>query len=305
MFPTFDFVIPLIQPTDVREIRACLKVHSAPSINSSIAHHREKTVEQCQQQEIETLRAENIALRKQLERCQKMTALGELVSTTTHEFNNVLMTIMNWSKNGMRYEDKETRDKAFCKISEASNRAAKITKSVLGMARNRSEHFEKTDLAQIIEETMVLLERELQKYRISVEVNLGENIPEVAAIGNQIQQVLLNLLINARQAMPDGGRLLVQLTHEVQSNDVHLSVRDFGTGMNNETMRKIFEPYYSTKSGPDESGKGGTGLGLAACKNIIEAHGGKIRVESAIGKGTNFTVKLPIERPNSANSSAA
>ena len=140
---------------------------------TAIAHHREKTVDQCQQNELETLRAENTVLRKQLERCQKMTALGELVSTTTHEFNNVLMTIMNWSKNGMRYEDKETRDKAFSKISEASNRAAKITKSVLGMARNRSEHFEKTDLAKIIDETMVLLERELQKYRISVEVNLG------------------------------------------------------------------------------------------------------------------------------------
>jgi signal transduction histidine kinase len=256
-------------------------------------------VEQCQQNELEALRTENASLRQQLERCQKMTALGELVGTTTHEFNNVLMTIINWAKNGMRYDDKETRDKAFAKISEASNRAAKITKSVLGMARNRSEHFEQTNLAQIIDETMVLLERELQKYRIAVEVNLDENVPEVSAVGNQIQQVLLNLLINSRQAMPEGGRLLVNLCHDESSNSVHLSVRDFGTGMNDETMRKIFEPYYSTKEGPDESGKGGTGLGLAACKNIIEAHGGKIRVESALGKGTNFTIKLPVQRQKS------
>ena len=224
-----------------------------------------------------------------------MTALGELVSTTTHEFNNVLMTIMNYAKMGMRYDDKETRDKAFDKINQASNRAAKITNSVLGMARNRSEHFEQTDLKVIIDETMVLLERELQKYRISVEMDLGDNVPEVSAIGNQIQQVLLNLLINARQAMPEGGRLLIKLAHDQATSSVHLSVRDFGTGMADETMRKIFEPYYSTKEGPDESGKGGTGLGLAACKNIIEAHGGKIRVESAIGKGTNFTIKLPAE----------
>lgn len=253
----------------------------------------------CQQTEIDGLRDENTSLRKQLERCQKMTALGELVSTTTHEFNNVLMTIMNYAKMGMRYDDKETRDKAFDKISQASNRAAKITNSVLGMARNRSENFEQTDLKRIVDETMVLLERELQKYRIAVEMDLGENVPEVSAIGNQIQQVLLNLLINARQAMSEGGRLVIQLQHDQESNSAHLSVRDYGTGMNDETMRKIFEPYYSTKEGPDESGKGGTGLGLAACKSIIEAHGGRIRVESAVGKGTKFIIKLPVERQES------
>ena len=228
-----------------------------------------------------------------------MTALGELVSTTTHEFNNVLMTIMNYAKMGMRYDDKETRDKAFDKINQASNRAAKITNSVLGMARNRGESFEQTDLKRIIDETMVLLEREMQKYRISVEMELDDNVPEVSAVGNQVQQVLLNLLINARQAMTDGGRLVIKLQHDKETNSAHLSVRDYGSGMTDETMRKIFEPYYSTKEGPDESGKGGTGLGLAACKNIIEAHGGKIRVESAIGQGTNFVIKLPVERQTS------
>jgi signal transduction histidine kinase len=167
------------------------------------------------------------------------------------------------------------------------------------MARNRSEHFEQTDLKQIIDQTMVLLERELQKYRIAVEMDLGENIPEVSAIGNQIQQVLMNLLINARQAMPEGGRLLISLQHDQESNSAHLTIRDFGSGMDAETMQKIFEPYFSTKEGPDESGKGGTGLGLAACKNIIEAHGGKIRVESAIGQGTKFVIKLPVDRQKS------
>jgi signal transduction histidine kinase len=256
-------------------------------------------VNDCQQTNIDQLRNENASLRKQLERCQKMTALGELVSTTTHEFNNVLMTIMNYAKMGMRYEDKETRDKAFDKINQASNRAAKITNAVLGMARNRSEHFEATCLKKIIDETMVLLEREMQKYRISIEMNLGENVPEVSAVGNQIQQVLMNLLINARQAMPEGGRLLLSLEHDQPTGSVHLSVRDYGTGMNDETMRKIFEPYWSTKEGPDASGKGGTGLGLHACKSIIEAHGGKIRVESAVGQGTKFVIKLPVERQTS------
>ena len=253
-------------------------------------------VTQCQQNEIEQLRYQVAVLKKQLEQAQKMSALGELVSTTTHEFNNILMTIINYAKMGMRHQDQATRDKAFNKINQAGARAAKITNSVLGMARNRSDQFELTSLQSLIEQCMVLLERELNKYRISVEIEIEENLPEIPLIGNQIQQVLLNLLINARQAMANGGRLIVRVAQNLNANTVDLSVRDFGTGMPQETLRKIFDPYFSTKDGPDESGKGGTGLGLAACKTIINSHAGKIRVESSVGKGTCFTLMLPVER---------
>lgn len=249
--------------------------------------------------ELNELRSQIATLTKRLDQCQRMTALGELVGTTTHEFNNVLMTIINYAKMGMRHDDKATRDKAFDKINTAGMRATKITNAVLGMARNRSEHFEQTDLAGLIDETMVLMERELQKYRVSVDMQIEENLPAVSAIGNQIQQVFMNLLINARQAMSEGGELVVRLKKDAAGGTVDLSVRDHGTGMTEETMRKIFQPYFTTKAGPDESGKGGTGLGLATCKNIIEAHGGKIRVESSIGKGTCFTLKIPVESQKS------
>ena len=237
-----------------------------------------------QQNEIQRLRNEIDALKKQLDQSQRMTALGELVSTTTHEFNNVLMTIINYAKMGMRHDDKQTRDKAFDKINNAGMRAAKITNAVLGMARNRSEHFELTDVSKLIDESMVLLEREMQKYRISVDIDIDKDIPEISAIGNQVQQVLMNLLINARQAMSEGGQLVIKLKKNLQNNTVDLSVRDYGPGISQEKLRKIFDPFYSTKSGPDETGKGGTGVGLSTCKNIIEAHGGKIRVESSLGK---------------------
>ncbi len=253
----------------------------------------------CQQNEIQKLQDEIVALKKRLDQSQRMTALGELVSTTTHEFNNVLMTIINYAKMGMRHDDKETRDKAFDKINNAGMRAAKITNAVLGMARNRSEHFEMTDVAKLIDETMVLLEREMQKYRISVDMDIDENLPEVSVIGNQIQQILMNLLINARQAMSSGGQLVIKLKQNSQTNSVDLSVRDYGPGIPQDKLRRIFEPFYSTKSGPDESGKGGTGVGLSTCKNIIEAHGGKIRVESSVGKGTCFTLMLPMEKQKS------
>ena len=231
-------------------------------------------------------------LRQQLAQAQTLTALGELVGTITHEFNNVLMTIINYAKMGMRHKDTPTRDKCLDKIFSAAGRAAKITNTVLGMARNRSGGQEPTDLGKLIETTMVLLEREMNKYRIAVDKNF-KPIPEAMVNGNQIQQVLLNLLINARQAMPGGGRLLIKLSHDTQNDMIDLVVRDYGRGIPPDKLPHIFDSFFTTKSGPDASGKGGTGLGLSMCRDIIESHHGQIRVASTLGKGTAFTLKLP------------
>lgn len=222
-----------------------------------------------------------------------MAALGELTSTATHEFNNVLMTIINYARLGIRNRDDATRDKALDKILTASERAAKITGTILAQARNRSESFEATDLASLTQDTLVLLEREMNKYRISVTTEFAPDAAHALASGNQIQRVLLNLLINARQAMSEGGSLLIRLKNSNEAGLVELSVRDSGSGIPPETLPHIFDSFFSTKSGPDESGKGGTGLGLAACKEIIDAHRGKIRVESSVGVGTAFTIRLP------------
>ncbi|MBN2291569.1 MAG: sensor histidine kinase [Pirellulales bacterium] len=238
-------------------------------------------------------------LKQQLAQAQKMTALGELVSTTTHEFNNILMTIINYAKLGMRHRDNATREKAFDKILSAGNRAAKITNSVLGIARNRSTSLEPTDLVQLIEETLILLEREMNKYRIKVEKKFLP-IPEAVINGNQIQQVVLNLLINARQAMPSGGRLTIRITPAEETDMIDLVIRDYGTGIPADKLPKIFDSFYTTKQGPDESGKGGTGLGLSMCRDIIEAHHGRIRVDSSVGKGTAFTIKLPAAKPSNS-----
>ncbi|MCH2599320.1 MAG: sensor histidine kinase [Pirellulaceae bacterium] len=232
-------------------------------------------------------------LKKQLAETQKLTALGELVGTTTHEFNNILMTVLNYAKMGMRHKDDQTRDKAFDKILAASQRAAKITNAVLGMARNRSDIIEPTDLGKVIEDALVLLEREMSKYRISMEIELMD-VPETQCNGNQIQQVLLNLLTNARQAMDAGGTVWVKLEHHADENMNVLTVRDSGCGIPQEELPRIFDPFYSTKAGPDDSGKGGTGLGLSSCLNIIEAHQGHLKIESTVGIGTQFIIQLPI-----------
>lgn len=238
--------------------------------------------------------AEQIAwLKDQLAHAQRLTALGELLSTTTHEYNNLLMTIINYAKIGLRHKDDATRDKALEKILSAGNRAARITNGILGLARNRSADLVPTDLAKLVDDALVLLEREMSKYRVAME-RVFEPAPPAMANGNQIQQVLLNLLVNARQAMPNGGKVIVRISYDPQLQTVDLTVRDTGSGIEPTRLRRIFDPYYSTKDGPDATGKGGTGLGLSTCRDIIEAHHGKILVASTVGRGTAFTLRLPV-----------
>jgi signal transduction histidine kinase len=242
--------------------------------------------------ETRDLQAEVAQLRSDLQAAQQMTALGELVSTTTHEFNNVLTTILNYAKLGLRHTDDATRTRSLEKILSAAQRAEKLTSSVLGLARNRSADPAPTDLGALCDETLVLLERELQKYRVGVDRQY-EARGKAMVVGNQVQQVLMNLLTNARQAMPSGGQVIIRTADNAQTGTVDLSVRDTGPGIAMELLPRIFERGFSTKSGPDETGKGGAGLGLSACREMIEAQGGKIRVESAVGRGTQFTLRLP------------
>jgi signal transduction histidine kinase len=232
-------------------------------------------------------------LRRQLLEARKQSSLGELLGTTTHEFNNALTTILNYARMGLRHRDQPTRDKALERILSAGTRAAKITASVLSMSRSRSSRFEPVDLALLVEDVLVLLEREMMKYRVQVEREFAP-VPRVSANPGQLQQVLLNLLVNARQAMPNGGRLILRLSHDEAAGLVDVMVRDTGSGMPPEVMRRIFEPHFTTKSGPDETGKGGSGMGLSSCREIVEAHRGRIRVESAPGRGTAMTIRLPV-----------
>ncbi|MEX0678053.1 MAG: ATP-binding protein [Pirellulales bacterium] len=234
-------------------------------------------------------------LKEQLYQAQKLTALGELMSTTTHEFNNVLTTIINYAKMGQRHRDQETRDKAFGKILAAGQRAAKITHGILGFARNRPQGFEPTDLVKLVEDSLLLLEREMNKYHVVVERQF-QDVPLAMVNANQIQQVVMNLLVNARQAMPAGGHILIRLSHDAPGDTVDLAMRDTGSGIAPEKLPRIFDRYFTTKSGPDASGKGGTGLGLSFCRDIVETHHGRIRVESSVGKGTAITLKLPVAR---------
>jgi signal transduction histidine kinase len=243
-------------------------------------------------------------LEQRLVQCERLASIGELSSTTTHEFNNILMTILNYAKLGLRHKDDATRDKALSRILDAANRGAKITSTVLGLSRARATPPEPTNLVTLVDDTLVLLERELMKYRIDV-VKEFSPTPEILASTNQLQRLLLNLITNARQAIGENGTILIRIAHEPKSNAVVFTVRDNGKGIPAEVLPRIFEPFFTTKQGPDATGKGGTGLGLSACKEIVDEHRGRIRVESTVGKGTSFTIRFPAIQSSAASGPTA
>jgi signal transduction histidine kinase len=237
-------------------------------------------------------------LRQQLLQAQRLSSVGALASSVAHEFNNILTTIINYAKQALRAESAETdRTQALERILKGSQRAATIVHSMLGFARNNATRREPTDIVRLVEEVLLLTEKDLSKHRVQVETRFSGR-PQAEVVPGQIEQVLLNLIINARQAMPQGGRLRIEVRNNPRTQMVEIRVADSGVGISPENLRLIFEPFYTTKEA-DEHGHGGTGLGLSVCRQIIEQHQGRIRVESLVGKGATFTVKLPIKTEES------
>lgn len=244
------------------------------------------------EQENARLKAQIVALQDRLLQAQKLGSIGVLASSITHEFNNILTTVINYAKMGLRHRDAQTREKAFDKILAAGQRASKITTGMLAYARARGDRRDPLSLVQILQDVLVLVEKDLQKHRVQLETHfLDEPYAEVNA--GQIQQVLLNLIINGRQAMENGGTLTVTVRSNREERMGEIAIRDTGTGIPADKLQSIFDPFFSTKTA-DEQGRGGTGLGLALCKDIVDAHHGRIRVESAVGEGTCFTLRFPL-----------
>jgi signal transduction histidine kinase len=244
-----------------------------------------------------TAQAETEHLREQLLRAQRLSSVGTLASSVAHEFNNILTTLINYAKLGLKPDCSEaSKQQAFEKILKGSQRAALIISSMLGFARNHSTRRELADLIALVEEVLVLTEKDLSKHQIQIEKRYtGKLVAPV--VRGQIEQILLNLIINARQAMPRGGRLTNDVRSNAKTKMAEVCVCDTGVGIPPEQLRLIFEPFYTTKT-PDRNGHGGSGLGLSVCRQIIEQHQGRIRVESVVGKGSKFIVKLPLDTPH-------
>jgi signal transduction histidine kinase len=237
-------------------------------------------------------REEIEALRRQVVALQRVSSLGVLAGGVCHELNNALTPILNYAKLGLRNPDPAYRQRAFEKILEAAQRASAITGGVLGLARPQADRREPTDLVRLAEEVVLLVGKDLTRGRVQLDFQtVGRPFARVNPA--QIQQVLLNLIINARQAMPQGGTVRLRVAENAATRMAELVVVDTGVGIAPSDLRRIFEPFFTTKTGPDSSGLGGTGLGLSVCRDIVEAHHGRLRAESRIGQGTTFTLRLP------------
>lgn len=247
---------------------------------------------QSHEEEVRALREQIDGLTAQLMQAQKMSSVGALASSITHEFNNILTTVINYSKMGLRHKDAASREKAFNKILNAGQRAAKITTGMLAFARGTGNRHEPTDLVGLVEDVLVLVEKDLHVHRINLQTDFTA-CPWAAVCTHQIQQVLLNLIINARQAMRPGGRMIVSVGENEADGMAEIAVRDSGSGIPADKLPKIFDAFFSTKE-VDDGGRGGTGLGLSVCRDVIEAHHGRIRVASTVGQGTTFTLRFPL-----------
>lgn len=239
-------------------------------------------------------------LESQLLQAQKLESLGTLAGGIAHDFNNILGVIMGYSallKDGS-LDDAGARRSTEA-IERASERGAGLVSQLLTFARKSETVFASVSVNEIVRDALSLLYETFPR-TIRIESNLNEDIPMVTGDVTQLHQVLMNLCINARDAMPDGGSVVIttalvadenvppKLNREGRSRYVALTVRDSGVGMDEETKRQIFDPFFTTK----EAGKG-TGLGLALVYSIASNHGGSVDVESEPGSGTAFTVYLP------------
>jgi signal transduction histidine kinase len=228
----------------------------------------------------------------QLLQAEKLAALGQTISGVAHELNNPLATILTWAEQlSQRPVDEKTRRGLETILSE-SERAARIVRNLLTFARKRQSTRSMVDLNHVVRDTLTLRAGEQRTANITVVHALSSGLPQVFADAHQVQQVLLNLMINAEQAMLQangGGTLVVRSWYDRDSESVVLEINDDGPGIAEELQPKIFDPFFTTK----EVGEG-TGLGLAVAYAIIQEHGGRIRLASKSGTGASFWVELPV-----------
>ena len=245
-----------------------------------------------------------LMLERQVRQSQKMDALGRLAAGVAHDFNNLLTIVSGMAELALRDPASSEGVRGYLReIDAAGQRAAMLTRQLLGLSRHDSFTPVVLDLNDVVADGARLFVRLLPP-DIAVEVELAKVAPRVRADLGQLEQVLLNLVVNARDAMPTGGRL--SITTGAEDGFATIAVSDTGAGMSDDVRAHVFEPFFTTK-GPDR----GTGLGLSTVDAIVSRASGDVRVATALGKGTTFTVRLPrtsepiTRRPPSRGATAA
>jgi two-component system, NtrC family, sensor kinase len=228
-----------------------------------------------------------VRLEDQLMQVEKLSSIGLLAAGIAHEVNTPITGISSYTQMLLKQTpETDSRKPILEKIEKQTFRAAEIVNGLLNFARLNGSEFADLNLNQLIRESLSLLDHQLRQGHVRVDQNLDETIPPVYGNGGKLQQVFINLFLNARDAMSSGGALKVRTS--MNDTMVVIDVHDTGAGISEENIKKIYDPFFTTKS----TGKG-TGLGLAVTYGIIQEHGGRIFVESQPGQGTHFRLKLP------------
>ncbi len=226
---------------------------------------------------------------EQLLHAEKLSSIGKLSASISHEINNPLFGIRNVLERTKMCVPLEEADERFIDMAiSETDRIAKLTRRLNHFFSPTRESKEPVQINRILEEIVLLTQKELEDRNISLKIQYSETLPEVSAVPDQIKQVALNLFQNAMDAIPEtGGKISLSTYH--QNSHLYFIVEDNGIGMDEETRKDIFEPFFTTKSKEE-----GTGLGLWVSQSIVQSHGGLIKVETQCSKGTCFTVSLPI-----------
>ena len=237
---------------------------------------------------------ERVTLEAQLAQTDKLSSIGLLAAGVAHEINTPLAVISSYAQMLSKQLRGDGRiGPVLEKITQQSFRAAEIANGLLNFSRTSTTEFRETHLNQVIRDTLSLLEHQFKTARIDVDLDLTPELPPIHGNAGKLQQVFLNLLLNAKEAMPGGGRLRVAT---LVNGHVEALVSDSGAGIAPEHLKRIYDPFFTTKTAPKPGDRRGTGLGLSVSYGIIQEHAGKIHVESAIGAGTTFHLEFPLLR---------
>jgi signal transduction histidine kinase/putative methionine-R-sulfoxide reductase with GAF domain len=257
------------------------------AIHNAFMYQELKTFSQQMEEKIQKTTADLRKTEAQLIRSEKLAALGQLAAGFAHEIRNPLTSI-NILIHSMREKPPsgDSYKEDFKVIEEEIHRINEIVDQFLRFAKPAPPLLEKTEVSSIFEETLQLLRPQIEKQLIVVEKEF-QPLPIILIDREQMKQAILNLLLNAIQAMPGAGHLTLKGQNSEDGQWIHLSIQDSGVGIPGEDMNKLFDPFFSTK-------EGGIGLGLSIAHRIVDQHHGKIEVESTPGEGTLFTVWLPV-----------
>ena len=234
---------------------------------------------------------------------EKMASIGKMAAVVAHEVNNPLSGILTYAKlirkwvasGQAEHEKREEAMQCLDLIASESQRCGNLIKNLLSLSRTSPMNVQSTDLRGVIDRCLLLVRPQLEHGGIELQLKVAEDLPRVSCDPAQIEQVLIALIMNALDAMPRGGNLWIDSGLTNAATEVLIQVRDDGSGIAADVLPHIFEPFLTTK----ETGHG-VGLGLAIARGIVERHSGRIEVESELGRGTTFTITLPLQAPHAA-----